>query len=555
MCGITCYWARESSPSLKTISDLLSFGEKRGTDGFGIVKYTVEGKKASSTVFTKMPDYDKVSNSLDLKHGELFISNHRAAPETESPVDENNPLLTLQPIVNTQYGILLSHNGSVSNKIVRALKKRFSFNTKIDSEAIIWEYLNQGKNLPETMKVLSGGFSFVMMDVMKNKLYSVCTHNPLYYGYVRGSGLIISSVEDAVYKTISNLKNVEINRCTMNIWEDYYCNQVKENCIMEIDIDSGMMNEFCFEPRYITSTYDTHFNTITNKWKDKPITLVAASGGLDSSTTLAIMKDSGLNPVAVHFKYGHRGQEAEEIAVKKVCEILDVPVQIFDIEENMRHLDCGMLTDKDAKVITGTEDEMKTTGAWTVFRNHLFMTYMGALAESLIMVDNYKEVYLTGGFMNLSESGGYPDNSERFIQSAIKFFQFSVTGTRIKPIYGLCNILKTEQYFLLNKLGYLNLLSPWLISCDRPIVEDGIVKNCSKDGKPACGSGLLSYWACIKAGYEDKRNYYQVDDPEYKAYEPDNDFSKPVEFDLEKIISKLEIPVENKNVLIGRIKE
>ena len=167
--------------------------------------------------------------------------------------------------------------------------------------------------------------------------------------------------------------------------------------------------------------------------------------------------------------------------------------------------------------------------------------------------------------MNLSESGSYPDNSERFIDSAMKFFKFSVTGTRLRPLYGMCNILKTEQYVLLNSLGWLEKLSPWLISCDRPIVESERVwdeidgghveyhpKNCSKDGKPACGSGLLSYWAAKMAGVPDLRRYYEVNDPEYKAFKPSSDLSVK-DINVDHIISRILIPEKYLEILRNKV--
>jgi len=119
-------------------------------------------------------------------------------------------------------------------------------------------------------------------------------------------------------------------------------------------------------------------------------------------------------------------------------------------------------------------------------------------------------------------------------------------------LYGCCNLLKREQYYILDKLGYLEVLSPYLISCDRPIVKDGKPYNCSKNGKPACGSGLLSYWACKQAGLEDTRNYYEVDDEEYEAFCPDSDLS-PRTFDSDKIIMKLQIHPLNQVILHRRL--
>jgi len=402
--------------------------------------------------------------------------------------------------------------------------------------------------MKKTMEYLSGGFAFLLIDKSIEKLFSVCSHNPLWSGYVKGYGMIFSSMKNGILETISALKNTTIEKNNICVWEDYYCRQMPENSISEIDLDSGMINEYEFQPRYFHPNWDPYHRE--DKGNNK--VLVSASGGLDSSTTLSVLKAAELDITAVHFHYGHRGEDAEWCAVQNICDILDIPLTSFDISKNMELLDSSMLTDSKHKITTGTENDLKTTIAWTCVRNVFFVTYMGALAESLIIKD-YDNVYITGGFMNLTESGVYPDNSERFIETFDKFITLgSIVGSRIKSLYGLANILKTEQYILLDALGLLDTLSPWLISCDRPIVKKGIPYNCSKDGKPACGSGGLSYWACNRAGFEDKRKYYEVDDKEYKLYTPPSNIKRSLT-SISEIIDKIQIPENNKKILRRKV--
>jgi len=575
MCGITGYISRGSGIHFGALQVLLKQGEKRGHDGFG---YHVDAEFENcpddsyfhSEFFPNIPEsYDFLFKHLSMSPNTIFLSNHRAAPETESETDPNRLRETLQPIVIGEYAdFVLVHNGSVSNFIVNELKEHTDFETDIDSEAIIRAYEVFNYDMKNTMEYLSGGFAFLLLDNRKRKLYAVCSHNPLYCGFVRGYGLFYSSTEKGILDAISEIKGVPIVKNTINIWEDYYVHRVKEYTINEIDLQSFMVNEIPFKPRYVTNNYDPY---PLRKKEKKSAVLVSASSGLDSSTTLAVLKRAGMNPIAVHFNYGHRGGEAEWCCINRVTKILDVPLYTFDISNQMSILDSGMLTDKNAKIITGTDAGLKTTAAWTVYRNHLFMTYMAALAESLIMKEEYTEIYLTGGFMNLTESGSYPDNSERFVDAALKFFKYSITGTKLKPLYGLCNILKTEQYILLRELGLLEQLSPWMISCDRPIVYEYELEenekldsddfniihtgfNCSKNGKPACGSGLLSWWAAKMAGVPDLRKYYEVDDEDFVAYEPKSEF-KVKSINLFDIVERLEIPDKNKQILIESLRK
>lgn len=558
MCGITAYWAIESIPDSSIIDKLLEYGEKRGTDSFGYVMY-------NSSPFRKILD-EKITGFSErclnsekivshMKRDYILIANHRAAPETEVSVKD---ISNIQPITypyDEYYKIALSHNGSVSGRNVSefALSSAYQRFTDLDSETINFAYLSNDRNMKRTMEYLSGGFSFIMLDGSKEKLYAVCTHNPLFCGYMRGLGMFFSSFKEAIYEAISIAKGMKIERQNISVWEDYYVREIPENTIVEFDINSKLINEVKFTPRYIHPKYDPYLED----GKPKEKVLVSASGGLDSTSTLAILKATGYDVTAVHFKYGHRGEEAEELAVTNICKILEIPIVKFDIANNMKILDNdSMLTNQDREITTGTDYDLKTTVAWTCFRNGLFLTYMGALAESLIINDGYTKIYLTGGFMNLTESGSYPDNSERFINAFSKFAKFaSIVGTRIEPLYCCSNLLKCEQYFLLNKMNLLDKLGHWMVSCDRPkvysgeCVEEKGVMNCSKNGKPACGSGLLSYWAAKLAGVKDPRNYYDIED-EYEAYEH-NETLEPKDLDVCHIVSKLLIPNCKKALLLG----
>ncbi|MFW6001913.1 MAG: 7-cyano-7-deazaguanine synthase [archaeon] len=549
MCGISCFLKTNNNYiDPKIINQFLEYGKRRGTDGFGLyVKYDYYRFPKDKEYCNKISNVENqqtivneaFSTKSKIQSNYLLITNHRAAPETESEIKSEKDI---QPIWDKTCKACLSHNGSVSNYIYQDLYKKYGDTrvSNLDSEAILWMYYQKAGKIKQAMESISGGFAFILYDEIKFKLILCSSHNPLYLGYVDGYGFFASSVEDAIWYMISELKGEEINRNNTLIWEDYYCQELPEFTIAEIDLITFKREDIKYEPNYYHPTWNKKIEN------NRPITLVAASGGLDSSTTLAMLQQAELNPVAVHFKYGHRGQNAEEKAIENITDYLQVPLYKFDIEENMKQLDHGMLTNEDIEITTGTTEGLKTTVAWTVFRNHFFMTYMGALAESLIIDKNYKQVFLSGGFLQLTESGIYPDNSEKFASAGEKFFKFSIAGTRIKLLYGLCNLLKTDQYFLLNMLGCYDV-SKNFISCDRPKLINGIPHNCSKNNKPACGSGLLSHWACKMVGLEDLRNYYEITDS-YTAYEPNSTFNIKT-FDINKIIDRIIIPEKNKEIL------
>ena len=237
MNNINLFWARESTPSLGVLSSLL---KNDVSTSLGCVKFNNLNKKASTTYYKSLPNYEKLENDINLELGSLFISNHRYESLQENDIIDQ----ICQPLVNQEYGLILSGTGEISNKNIEYLKTRFIFKTDVNNEAIIWEYINQGKNIEDTVKALNGEFSCIMLDVVKNKLYLICKGDKsLYYGYVKGYGLIVSSIRDSVYNCVSTIKNADIFNSVSNIWEDYYCSFI-DGDTMEIDLDSGSIIDY-----------------------------------------------------------------------------------------------------------------------------------------------------------------------------------------------------------------------------------------------------------------------------------------------------------------------
>ena len=279
---------------------------------------------------------------------------------------------------------------------------------------------------------------------------------------------------------------------------------------------------------------------------EKELVLISCSGGFDSSTTLCMLKlASYTNILPVHFRYGQRSQLAEELAIKNVCIELNLPLKIFDLEPIYNEIgvqEISMLSNKNSRIITGTEEGLKSTAAWHPARNLLFMTMMITLAEAEVMKHNYEKVYFCGGFLNLTESATYPDNTPYFTDACLNAAKYgTLVGNRFKPLYGLSNIMKFEQYVLMKEFKLQNIYR-WTISCDRATVETptcdhtiinsvpkdhnfSVPCNCMKNGIPACGSGLLSYWGSKMVGMDDMtmRNFYELpSNVEYEAYIPDH---------------------------------
>lgn len=556
MCGIIGIHFRESVRT-DILDILFSYAEKRGQDETGILII----KKNEIREFKYFGSYSKnkddvlndIEVSIDLN--DILIATCRAIPETEGPaINEEN----MQPIWNDVHRLAIAHNGAVASQVDSFHRENniikdnsyYNYKTNIDSETILASYLYNKKDLKKVMETdLIGGFAFILYDQIQNRLKWVVSHQPLSQGYIRGLGFILHSNLDAIIEVIKKIRKV--TRMGVMAWEDFYAHITSSFSILEMDLDSGFISKDSYTPLYYLPQYD--FKTFNKKESEKEYILVACSGGLDSTTALMIAKESDMTPIAVHFSYGHRGQSAEKIAIQNITKLLDVPLIEFNFEDNMKVLDSGMLTDKNAPIISGTKKGCKTTAAWTNCRNMFFMTYMIAYAEKLILEKQLTHLYITAGFLQLSEEGGFPDNSLRFFDSMLNAATFgSLVGKRIRPVYGMANILKAEQYVLLDSFSWLEKLSPWLVSCDRPVVINGIPCNCSLDnGEAGCGSGRRSMFAIRNAGLKDLRNYYVVNDSNYDPY-----MSKGVVKQVAKskdIIDRILIPDKNLQILKRKV--
>jgi len=184
----------------------------------------------------------------------------------------------------------------------------------------------------------------------------------------------------------------------------------------------------------------------------------------------------------------------------------------------------------------------------------MFVTVMATLAESLVMKYDYGTVNVLGGFLNLTESGTYPDNSEDFLRSFLSFVKYgTLCGDRFKPLYCLSNLMKSEQWLLVQALGFEDVISN-TISCDRPIVRHGIPYNCAKDGIPACGSGLLSYWGAKMAGMKgDPRMFYEIEG-DYIPHIPKHLIEGAKRnIDINQILDRILLPADKIKILKGKV--
>jgi len=275
MCGITAFFARESTPDIKHLDMLFTGAEKRGQDGFGFV--IIRNEKNGRHIRTVFKDHRKYSDCREdvlnvfknepLGIGDAVIAICRASPETEPATDPLRVNETVQPIVNLDEGLVVAHNGAVSQKIYNELKNwsgddddestpvAYKYGTDIDSEALICNYIKHGRNMKDCMESLSGGFAAIMYDQNKDMLYVMNDHMQISHGYVRGLGFFLHSDVELLRDVIHDYTGC--SRDGVNMWECYYAHYLSGGRIKQIDLQSGFMQNIKYTPRYITPAFDT----------------------------------------------------------------------------------------------------------------------------------------------------------------------------------------------------------------------------------------------------------------------------------------------------------
>jgi 7-cyano-7-deazaguanine synthase len=225
--------------------------------------------------------------------------------------------------------------------------------------------------------------------------------------------------------------------------------------------------------------------------------IVLLSGGLDSTTVLAIAKDQGFEPYALSFRYGQR-HEVELVAAQRVAEaagvarhvVCDIDLRVFG--GSALTADVEVPKHDSADEIGG--DEIPIT--YVPARNTVFLSFALAYAEVVEATDIFIGV-------SALDYSGYPDCRPEFIaayeQMANLATRAGVEGNALKIHTPLINLTKAETVELGTKLGVDYSLT---LSCYDPD-EDG--RSCGH-----CDSCLLRLRGFADAGLADPVRYQEA---------------------------------------------
>jgi len=144
-----------------------------------------------------------------------------------------------------------------------------------------------------------------------------------------------------------------------------------------------------------------------NEKNNKPRAVVLVSGGLDSTTALAIAKDQGYQCFALSFDYGQRSVSELE-AAKRVADSFDV-VEHKIIQLGLGDIGGSALTEADIDVPKDGVQANSIPVTYVPARNTVFLSLALGWAEVIGAQDIFIGV-------NAVDYSGYPDCRPEFIQ-------------------------------------------------------------------------------------------------------------------------------------------
>ena len=220
--------------------------------------------------------------------------------------------------------------------------------------------------------------------------------------------------------------------------------------------------------------------------------VVLLSGGLDSSTALALTAESGCEVIALTFSYGQR-HSRELDSAKKVAEHFQVKRHIIidlDIGAHLR----SALTQTSMDIPVGADDATSDDSIPSTYvpaRNIIFLSIASAVAES---VDADKVVIAA----NSVDFSNYPDCTPKFVEAYQQVLEVGtkrgVEGRAVEVDAPLLRMSKAEIVREAVRLG-VPLEHTW---------------SCYSGGEKACGvcdSCRLRLKGFREAGKEDPVEY------------------------------------------------
>lgn len=228
----------------------------------------------------------------------------------------------------------------------------------------------------------------------------------------------------------------------------------------------------------------------------KPVAIVLFSGGLDSTTCLAIAKEEGFTPVALSFRYGQRHtNELECAAVSARAAGVEHVITTIDLAAfgGSALVDDEIAIPKHDAVEEIDESGSTIPATYVPARNTIFLSFALAVAETRRAHDIYIGV-------NAVDYSGYPDCRPEFVEAFETMANLAtregVEGRRLTIRTPLLHLTKAQ---IIQRGVSLGVDYGATLSCYDPDVDGGACRHCD-----AC---LLRARGFADAGVSDPTRY------------------------------------------------
>ena len=215
----------------------------------------------------------------------------------------------------------------------------------------------------------------------------------------------------------------------------------------------------------------------------KKLSIVLASGGLDSAVTTAVAMKEG-QVALLHANYGQRTEARELKAFNAIADFYDIKERLTIDIDHLRVIKGSALTDASIDVPTGDIDSEEIPVTYVPFRNAHFLATAVSWAEVL----GATSIYI--GAVE-ADSSGYPDCTREFFSA----FQGAInTGTKPETTIAIKTPLIDKTKAEIVRLG---------IELGAPLE---LTWSCYKDSLAPCGkcdSCLLRLKGFKGAGVKD----------------------------------------------------
>jgi len=219
--------------------------------------------------------------------------------------------------------------------------------------------------------------------------------------------------------------------------------------------------------------------------------VVLLSGGLDSTTCLAIAKSRGYQIYALSFDYGQKHSVELELARFNAGKFGAEEHRTVKLDREF--FSSSSLTDSSKQVRKDSYDEKSIPDTYVPARNTIFLSYALAYAETI----GADKIYIG---VNSVDYSGYPDCRPEYIEAYRKMAELALKGSvegkfKISIETPLISLKKAEIITTGKKLGVDYSKT---VSCYEPVLG----KACGH-----CDSCILRKKGFEASGYKDETVY------------------------------------------------